>query len=126
MEIKNNEKILAIPKRLLAPIKNFLEQEIVKWKRREKSIKSNDPFMDEDRGNRNSKEDDVDEQVGHFEAEIKIGFVKRQLIQLRKALTRIKLGKYGVCEKCGNMIDTDRLSIEPETTICVKCMKERE
>ena len=53
----------------------------------------------------------MDEQIGHFEAEIKVGFVKKQIIEFRKALSKIKIGKYGICDKCGEMIDTDRLAL---------------
>ncbi|MBM3205879.1 conjugal transfer protein TraR, partial [Candidatus Shapirobacteria bacterium] len=54
------------------------------------------------------------------------GQINRKLIQIKKALSRLKIGKYGVCEKCGKMIDTDRLMIMPETTVCVKCEKKKE
>ena len=123
---KGQQGNIAIPAKLLAPIKQFLENEIVRWKRIEKLFKKNDPFSDGDRVNNNSDEEDVDEQIGHFEAEVKVGFVKRRLVKLRKALTRIKIGKYGICEKCGKMIDTDRLAIKPDTVICVNCARERE
>lgn len=124
---KNNLKEnITIPARLLAPIKTFLEKEILKWKKTERNIKKNDPFMDENRTTNNSQEEDVDEQLGRFDSEIKVSFVKKQLVQLRKAMTRIKIGKYGICEKCGKMIDTDRLAIKPETTICIDCAKEQE
>jgi DnaK suppressor protein len=120
-EPKNN---LGFPKNLILPIKSFLERELIRLKRREKDIKANDPFSDEARSTENSLEEDVDEQIGHLHAEAKAGFIKRQMIQLRKALTRIKIGKYGICEKCGQMIDTDRLAVKPDTTICIKCEKE--
>jgi RNA polymerase-binding transcription factor DksA len=122
----NQKENITIPAKLLAPIKHFLEREIVKWKRTEKTFKKSDPFRDADRVNHNSDEEDVDEQVGHFDTEVKVSFVKKQLVQLRKALTRIKIGKYGICERCGKMIDTDRLAIKPETTICIDCAKELE
>jgi len=67
----------------------------------------------------------VDEQIGHFDAEIKVGFVAKQIVQLRKALTRLRLGKFGYCEECGEMIDTDRLAVKPETTRCIKCENKR-
>ena len=124
---KNNQvETVTIPARLLAPIKVFLEKEIVKWKKTEKRIKDDDPFMDENRTVNNSQEEDVDEQLGRFASEVKSSFVKKQLVQLRKAMTRIKLGKYGICEKCGKMIDTDRLTIRPETTLCIDCAREQE
>ena len=114
------------PSKLLAPIKNFLEVELVKLKRQEKKMKSEDPFKDNYRTLRNSVEEDVDEQIGHFDNEIKVNFLKKQIVQLRKALTSMKLGKYGICEKCGKMIDTDRLAVKPETTVCIKCAKAAE
>ncbi|PJC79613.1 hypothetical protein CO009_04235 [Candidatus Shapirobacteria bacterium CG_4_8_14_3_um_filter_35_11] len=92
----------------------------------QKKIKESDPFSDEQRTRDNSFEEDLDEQVGHFESEVKAGFVKRQIVELRKALTRIKIGKYGICEKCKKSIDTDRLAIKPETTLCLMCEKNEE
>lgn len=120
-DLKEN---LGFPRNLLLPIKGFLERELVRLKRREKDIKANDPFSDEGRSTENSLEEDVDEQIGHLHAEVKAGFIKRQIIQLRKALTRIKIGKYGICEKCGQLIDTDRLAVKPDATVCIKCEKE--
>lgn len=114
------------PKNLLEPIKVFLENELVKMKRTEKKMKSADPFKDESRSLRNSTEEDVDEQIGHFDNEVKVNLIRKQIVQLRKALTQMKLGKYGICEKCGKMIDTDRLAVRPETTICIDCEREAE
>lgn len=104
----------------------FLESELIRLKKQKASIEEADPFKDDSRDEENSLEEDVDEQLGHFEAEVKAGFITKQIIQLRKALARIKIGKYGICEKCGKMIDTRRLIAEPEATMCVKCKKESE
>ncbi len=117
---------LTYPQRLLLPIKNFLEKELVRLKGVRKGVKSADPFTDSERTTNNSFEEDVDEQVGHFDAQVKMRFVARQIIQFRKALTRMKIGKYGVCEKCNQMIDTERLASIPEITVCIDCAKERE
>ncbi|HPD44898.1 MAG TPA: TraR/DksA C4-type zinc finger protein [Candidatus Woesebacteria bacterium] len=122
--MNNNE--LNLPKKLLEPIRLFLEREIVRLKRAEKKLKKADPFKDNQRTNDNSLEEDVDEQIGHFDKQVKVKFLNRQIVQLRKALTMIKLGKYGICEKCGKMIDTDRLAVKPDTTLCIKCEREQE
>jgi len=114
------------PSSLLLPIKSFLEREVVRLKKKEKVMEENDPFVDEQRSTSNSLEEDVDEQMGHFDSQVKVNFVKKQLVQARKALTRLKLGKYGICEKCGKMIDTDRLAVRPETTVCIDCQNEME
>lgn len=122
----NKKEGLNLPHRLLSPIKMFLEKELVSLKRSKKQLKKEDPFMNENRVNENSLEEDVDEQIGHFENEIKVKFLQKQIIQFRTALTRIKIGKFGVCEKCGKMIDTDRLAVKPEATTCIKCSKEND
>lgn len=118
--------MINFPSSLTKNIKIFLEGKLLELKRSEKKLKANDPFSDEQRTGSNSLEEDVDEQIGHFEAEVKVNFIKKQIVQIRKALTRLKIGKYGICEKCGKMIDTDRLAIHPETTLCVSCEKESE
>lgn len=66
------------------------------------------------------------EQLGHFDSEVKSNLVSKQIVEFRKALTRIKLGKFGICESCGKMIDTDRLAVTPQTTVCIECERERE
>lgn len=124
-EVKNKIE-LNFPSRLLLPIKSFLEKELVALKRRKKQMKEADPFSDENRTVENTFERDLDEQIGHFDNEIKVKFLSKQIAQFRTALTRMKIGKYGICEKCGNMIDTDRLAVKPEATTCVKCSKESE
>lgn len=126
MKKQKSDKNLILPSKLISPIKKFLENKLVSLKRQKKNIKAEDPFSDSGRTNENSYEQDLDEQIGHFDAEVKVKFINKQIVQLRKSLTRIKIGKYGVCEKCGKMIDTDRLAISPEVTTCVKCSKESE
>lgn len=117
---------LKIPNTLLKPVGDFFEKEIKRLKSQEKSVKRSDPFEDDSRTGRNSLEEDLDEQIGHFDTEVKISFIKKQIVQFRKALTALKLGKYGVCQDCGKMIDTDRLAVRPESTICIVCEKARE
>ncbi len=115
-----------IPDKLTRPVKEYLEKRIVELKKSEKKLKRGDPFSDSTRATNNSLEEDVDEQIGHFESEIKVSFVKKQIIEFRKALSKIKIGKYGICDKCGEMIDTDRLAVRPEATVCMTCEKEGE
>jgi RNA polymerase-binding transcription factor DksA len=46
--------------------------------------------------------------------------VTQMQVQVRKALARIKLGKYGYCEVCGKPIDKARLEAYPEATTCLE------
>jgi DnaK suppressor protein len=126
MKKEKNKVVLTFPSRLLSPIKLFLERELIKLKRRKKQLKKEDPFLKGDRTEENSLEEDLDEQIGHFDNEIKAKFLSKQIAQFRTALTRMKIGKYGICEKCGKMIDTDRLAVKAEATTCIKCSKKSE
>ena len=126
MKKKKKIESLNLPSQLLSPIKLFLEKKLIQLKRTKKQLKNEDPFSNGDRTNENSLEEDVDEQIGHFDTEIKSKFLSRQIVQFRTALTRMKIGKYGICEKCGVMIDTDRLAAKPEATTCIKCSKKSE
>ena len=71
-------------------------------------------------------EADAEEQFGHARTSAIKEQIDRQIIQTRKALTRIKIGKYGICEDCSILIDTDRLMAYPEATLCTKCQAKRE
>lgn len=118
---------VTFPKNLVEPIKKFLHVEEAKLRRRKQVLEKEDPFKDPDRVSDNAAVDtEAAEQFGHVNIEGLRHEIDRKLIQIRKALTRIKIGKYGICEKCGKMIDTDRLTVFPEATVCIKCKKERE
>lgn len=115
------------PAKLLIPVGNFLKFRLKKLEKRKKEIEKEDPFKDKARVTNNASPDtDAEEQFGHARTSAIREQIDKKIIQTRKALTRIKIGKYGICEDCGKMIDTDRLMIYPEATFCVKCEKERE
>jgi len=115
------------PKNIIEPIKQFLHLEEQKLNRRKKELEEQDPFKDPKRATDNACVDaEAAEQFGHATVEGLRREIDRKLVQVRKALTWIKLGKYGTCEKCGKMIDTDRLMVFPEVTICVECEKKKE
>lgn len=114
-------KSLKYPAEVLNPVKSALKGKLNELKKRKKEIAREDPFRDHERVNDNSAPDiEADEQYGHARISALKNEVNRTLIQIRKALSRIKLGNYGVCEVCGQMIDTDRLTIYPEATLCAK------
>ncbi len=42
---------------------------------------------------------------------------------IESALQKIENGTYGLCERCKEAIDPERLKILPHTTLCVKCAR---
>jgi len=41
--------------------------------------------------------------------------------QVERALERLRLGAYGICEDCGRRIPQARLAFQPDATRCVGC-----
>jgi len=114
--------LIKFPIKVLKPVQKHLKSEEMKLNKRKKELESEDPFKDEDRVNDNAAVDtDVKEKVGHETVAALKTEIDKTLIRIRKALTRIKLGKYGLCGQCKQMIDTDRLAIDPSTPDCIKC-----
>ena len=124
---ENKKQPLRFPANLVAPIAGILRSSLKKLEFRKKEISKEDPFIDKSRVLDNASPDtDAEEQFGHAITSAIREQIDRQIIQTRKALTRIKIGKYGICEDCGNMIDTDRLMAYPEATLCKGCKAKRE
>jgi RNA polymerase-binding transcription factor DksA len=115
------------PANVLTPVATMLQGRLQTLEKRKKEITKEDPFKDMERVNDNAAPDiEADEQFGHARTSALGSEIGRAIIQVRKALTRIKVGKYGICETCGQMIDTDRLMIYPEATLCAKDAKKKE
>lgn len=47
--------------------------------------------------------------------------LETRLRNINLALKKIKKGRYGICEKCGEEIEERRLKISPEARLCLKC-----
>jgi len=118
---------MRFPQNLLNPIGYFLQDKLKLLEKRKKDIETEDPFKDKGRAEVNaSPDDDAYEQFGHARSTAIRKELERKIIQTKKALARIKLGKYGICDDCGKMIDTDRLMVYPEALLCASCQKKRE
>jgi RNA polymerase-binding protein DksA len=75
---------------------------------------------------------DVDAEEGDpdlIEREKNVALVsqlERKKEDVEAALRLIEKGKYGVCERCGKEIPTERLEVRPDATLCVQCQAEVE
>jgi DnaK suppressor protein len=115
------------PKEVLEPVNQYLTEKLSEVESKKKKLQKTDPFGDSARLNDNAAVDaDAAEQVGHMQASAFKHSYEKAAIQLRKALSRLKFGKYGLCERCGQMIDTDRLAAMPTATLCLSCEKKKE
>lgn len=119
--------MVKFPTRLLNPLKRYLEERRKNTEKELANLKAEDPFSDTDRLVDNAASDtDVKEQVSHQRIEAIQAELNRNLIRIKKTLTKIGIGKYGICEKCGKMIDTERLAAFPTAELCIGCAKKEE
>lgn len=125
---KNHESSgpLHIPAKLLSPIGAFLRNQLKALEKRRASIEKEDPFVSGRTENFASPDTSAAEQFGHARIEAVRHELDKKIVQMRKALTRVKVGNYGICEECGQMIDTDRLVVYPEATFCIRCESKKE
>ncbi|GAB4453607.1 MAG: hypothetical protein Kow0031_35810 [Anaerolineae bacterium] len=74
--------------------------------------------------------DDVDDAASDLierdKTQALIVTLEYKLKDIEHAIEQARAGGYGICERCGNAIDPERLEIFPETTLCVNCKRESE
>ena len=49
--------------------------------------------------------------------------LRANLRWVNRALKKMELGTYGVCERCGNVIPIERLEALPWAILCVECAR---
>ncbi|OGY99769.1 MAG: hypothetical protein A2945_02115 [Candidatus Liptonbacteria bacterium RIFCSPLOWO2_01_FULL_52_25] len=49
--------------------------------------------------------------------------LKERINEIDVALNKIRMGKFGICEKCGKEIGADVLAVSPESQLCKSCKK---
>ena len=125
--IVKSQTTLRFPASVLAPVGKFLSARLAILRKRKKEIENEDPFKNTDRIIDNASPDtEAAEQFGHARTSAIRQQLTRNIIQTKKALSMLRIGRYGICEDCGLMIDTDRLMVYPETTLCAKDAAKRE
>lgn len=64
--------------------------------------------------------------LNEVDGDREMSFATRSLLvekanRLAGALARLREGRYGICEECGEAIAPGRLRVMPEATTCVRC-----
>ena len=65
-----------------------------------------------------------EEATESFELEKRVALEKRikdRLVEVEHALHKFENGTYGLCDKCSQPIDPDRLEALPEANLCLSC-----
>ncbi|RJQ34007.1 hypothetical protein C4566_02670 [Candidatus Parcubacteria bacterium] len=70
------------------------------------------------------KDDENAAEVATFEKNLSLEkTLEVSLYNVNISLKKIEEGKYGLCEKCGDPIDPERLKAFPSATSCMSCKK---
>ena len=110
------------PSDILKTIREQFEEEKQTLTERIVELVKQDPFSNPERINDNAALDmEASEESDHDRVAAMVDELKAKLQGIENALVRIDKGTYGSCVECGNMIDTDRLSVLPMATLCVSC-----
>lgn len=51
--------------------------------------------------------------------------LQQVLIRTRQALSNLRKGSYGKCERCSKLIEAERLLAIPTATLCLACSKKK-
>ncbi|MCR4329364.1 MAG: TraR/DksA C4-type zinc finger protein [Candidatus Roizmanbacteria bacterium] len=110
------------PKELLTDIKAFFLSEKKNAEKRLSQISEEDPYHDRE-STTNSADVTVDatEDILHEHATANKSALERKIKEIDMALERVDEGKYGMCKKCDQLINTDRLSSNPFALYCIEC-----
>ena len=86
---------ISFPKNLLEPLKQYLLNEKKRLILTKRRLDKEDPYVTGAReGGDSSLDDEVDEQLNHDQVYAEKREASRTLINIKKTLTRIKIGKY--------------------------------
>ena len=112
------------PRNILQPVFDYLKKLESDLLHRKTSLDNEDPFADASRLNDNASDDtEAAEQFGHAQSAALGAETSDALRRVQSAMKRVDDGTYGKCIKCGEMINTDRLGIDPTAEYCMDCAK---
>lgn len=131
MDIKKFKPQIKLPKKLpripFARLKKQLSSEEEKLEKQQQKLAEENPLFEPGRTDSNPEMvAEAQEEISHRRFEAVTGAVKNQLDRTKRALLRMKKGKYGVCEECGVAIDPARLKADPSATLCLQCQGKKE
>jgi RNA polymerase-binding transcription factor DksA len=116
-----------MPNDLLKNIKEMLTKKDKQLAKEESILDKNDPYKVSGRDEGNSEfEEEAMEDQGHTTTQLLKASVFDMRTQVRKALAKINIGTYGICEVCHKPIDSARLKAFPQATTCLSCAEKKE
>ena len=127
MAFKVKLKVPKLPRIPLEKFKKQLHCEERKLEQQQQRLTEDDPLFEPGRTHSNPEMvAEAEEEISHRHfAAVREAVVDRAK-QVKRALSHIKKGKYGICESCGQPIDPARLKVDPSVTFCLQCQEKKE
>ena len=67
------------------------------------------------------------DKIADAAVEHQLGYSESKLLEkIEYALTRLDEGSYGICDECGEEINTERLKAKPSVSLCITCQSAKE
>ncbi len=117
---KKNPMNSKLPANFIKNIKNILKKKEAEIETEQTQLLSEDPYLAEGRDSVDEYLDDAKEDEFKAVNDLRLASLATIKRQVRKALGKINIGSYGICEVCGEPINKERLIAYPEATTCVK------
>ncbi len=115
------------PREFLQEMKVRLLRYRARIEQQEKQVQSEDVSLEAGEASRSADfEDEATHEIGHAFVQTTVSSLRAMAGQIKRALARMKVGKYGLCERCNSPIDKARLQAFPEATLCLRCEQLRE
>lgn len=119
-------KKLAVPPQILRDLVLRLWKRSKELKHEEEIAKQEDPLMHEERADLSETVDSSANDVSQATHQARLDLIQSARLEIRKALAKVRIGTYGICENCKKPIDIARLKAMPQATKCMECSKKAE
>lgn len=115
--------MLDFPIKQINSIKRYLLKTQREVEKNLKEVEKDDPVKDGSLAE--TSEPGTDSYIAdtHTKTLVLESELKKTSSGIKKALTKIKNGAYGKCEKCGKQIEIKRLLAMPTAQYCLSCSK---
>lgn len=118
-----DKKLVGELKEKLQNEKSALEKELETFASKDPKTKDNweTKYPNRENGNMEEEADETQEYDNLLSIEHRL---ELKLKDVNSALEKIEKGTYGICEKCGKIIERDRIVAYPEAKLCIECNKQ--
>ncbi len=119
-------KKLPVPPTLLRDLVVKLWKRSKELKKEEELVKQADPLMSDESSDRSESAESTAVDVEKTIQDARLNLIQSARLEIKKALAKVRIGTYGVCEVCKKPIDLARLKAFPQATKCFDCSKKEQ